>query len=127
MSENVNEHILSFRGKAMVDSPLALDHDYRVVSTITCRRVATTPNDDGTVDVTYTVEPITSEITDSMGKVVVAKKKSRQSVAMRMLIMEWMRDNAPEIEDDEVAYETAMGWIMRELPNILNWLKKKQD
>lgn len=122
-----NEHIISFRGKASIKNPLVLDHDYRVLSTVTCRRVATVPNDNGTVDTTYTVEPITSEITDELGKVIEAKKKSKMSVAMRFQIISLMRDLMPEIEEDEQNYETAMSWMMKDLPQILTWLKKKYE
>ena len=123
---NVNEHIISFRGKASLSQPLTLDHDYSVLSTVTCRRVSSVPTDNGSIDITYTVEPLTSEITDELGKVVEAKKKSKQSVAMRFMIIPIMRDLLPDNED-ETNYEIAMGWIMKDLPNILTWLKKKYE
>jgi hypothetical protein len=125
--ENVNEYILSLRGKASIPSPLLLDHDYTITSTGTCRRITTTPTDTGTVDHTYTFEPLTSEITDELGKVVEAKKKSKMSTAMRFQIIPIMRDLMPDVEDDETNYETAMHWIMKDLPNILTWLKKKYE
>jgi hypothetical protein len=110
-----------------LEKPLLLDHDYRVLSTVTCRRISSVPTDTGSIDITYSVEPLVSEITDELGKVVEAKKKSKQSVAMRFMIIPIMRDLMPDVEDDETNYETAMGWIMKDLPNILTWLKKKYE
>ena len=126
-TQNINEHIISFRGKASIPGPLTLDHDYRVISTVNCRRITTSPTDDGAVDITYVVEPLVSEVKDELGKVFEAKKKSKQSVAMRFQIISWMRDNYPDIDNDDEAYETAMHWILRDLPQILTWLKKKDE
>lgn len=122
----VNEHIIQFRGKASIDTPLILDHDYKCVSTITCRRISTSPTDDGMVDTTYTVEPVVSEITDDLGKVVEVKKKSKISVAMRFLIIGQMRELFPDGEDED-NYEKAMAWIMNDMPQILSWLNKKHE
>lgn len=122
-----NENIVQFRGKATIDRELQLEHDYDIHTTVSVRRVSVTPNDNGTTDTTYVVEPLVTEITSDKGETFRAKRKSKQSVAMRFLIQSWMRDNCPEIEDDDVAYETAMGWILDQLPQILTWLKKKSE
>lgn len=123
----INEHIVQFSGKASVEKPLELDHDYKLESTVTCRKISTTPNDNGSVDITYKVEPTITEIITELGETIKTSKKSKQSVAMRFQIMSWAKDNLPEIEDEEQAYVAVMTWIMNDLPNILTWLKKKYD
>lgn len=122
----INEHIIQFSGKASVEKPLELDHDYKLESTVTCRKISTTPNDNGTIDITYKVEPTITEIITELGETLKTSKKGKQSVAMRFQIISWMRDNFPDIDDEE-AYQMAMTWLMTDLPNILTWLKKKYE
>lgn len=120
----VNEHIISLKGKATIDRPLPYDKDFRFHGIISCSGAKETPRGDGTVDITYYAEPIEFTLEDELGKIQL-KKKSKKSQALRMGIIMWSRDNMPEIQDDDVAYELLMSKILDTLPNYLTFLKNK--
>ena len=124
-SMKVNDHLVSLKGKAYIGQPLAYDKDYHISGVFSCSGAKEHPNGDGTVDITYYLEPNEVTIQDEVGNSVKMKTKSKKSQAMRMQIIMWARDNMPEIQDDDEAYDLLMTKILDTLPNYLTFLKTK--
>lgn len=115
---NVGEHIVRFSGKATIDRPLELEHDYDITSTMTCTKKDERPNGDGTMDVTFTLEPVITEITSEKGNRQTAKRKGSQSQVQRLDIIMELRDTYPDVDED-AGYKHVMAYIIARTPSLV--------
>lgn len=120
----VNEFLIQFRGKAIIDRPLQFDRDYDITSRVSVAQVKEVSNGDGSTDKIYVVEPIVSEIKNDRGEAIQFKKKSKMSQALRMMVIGWMRDNRPEIEDDDKGYEIFMSRLLEKFDGLATLVMK---
>lgn len=77
--KSINEYVVKLTGKANIPVPLEIGHGYEILSKGEITTVTESDNNDGTHNLYYKFVPITSEITDELGKLHIKTKDKRSN------------------------------------------------
>jgi ribosomal 50S subunit-recycling heat shock protein len=118
----INEYILKLTGAASLLEPLENDKDYLISVDGSIVKKSEEPNDDGTMNITFTFKPKTIEILKDNGQTIKSKDIRRNSQKLRAMIYYLYQESGTEMEQEEF-YDKFMGKLMSHFEGVVAYLK----
>jgi len=130
METEKNTYFLKLQGKVNIPIPLAIGHNFKVVSDCSITEEKRVDNENGTFDMVYKAVPITCEIGVDNGPTIKAKDPRRNSQKIRNIL--WKQHfNEGGVEDFDKVYDEATWVILSMIPQIyrdaLKRIENKHD
>lgn len=116
MDKTKNIYFVKLQGKANIPQSLEIDTNYRITADCSITQVKHDSNENGEYSVTYKAEPITVEITDSIGKTIKAKDPRKNSAKFRNYLWKLYYE-AGYVEPFDEVYDAV-------ILESLSWMEK---
>jgi hypothetical protein len=125
MSEKPTEtYYIKIQGKANIPEALSIGHNFKVVADCSVTQEQRDDNEDGTLDVTYKVVPVTAEISKDNGPTIKAVDPRRNSQKIRNYLFKHYHDEGVVEPFDEV-YDAFTFEVMSMTPQLLRGALKR--
>ena len=112
----LNSHNISLSGKAEINNPLELGHDYDLMIRCNCTAIQKVDRQDGTYDFIYKIKPTgTIGMVDDKGEISTARVKGSKSQLLRIRI--------EEID----SYDLVMDVMLNHPEELVEWTKQTKE